>query len=186
MENTADRDTRHTTTTSSTMAPIETRTYKSAFRVLDPGTGTGVRKPLATLAMAPATASNIDMELRPVDLSNRGHANPGKPKHIKPVPVEDKARLKMKSKPSSGNTGMKVKPQRASAMCQLELPESVMKKRRLAANARERRRMDLLNQGFDRLRGVLPGLGPETQLSKYETLQMAQEYIAQLTQILDC
>ena len=67
-----------------------------------------------------------------------------------------------------------------------ELPESVMKKRRLAANARERRRMDLLNQGFDRLRGVLPGLGPETQLSKYETLQMAQEYIAQLTQILDC
>ena len=185
MENTADRDTRHTTTTSSTMAPIETRTYKSAFRVLDPGTGTGVRKPLATLAMAPATASNIDMELRPVDLSNRGHANPGKPKHIKPVPVEDKARLKMKSKPSSGNTGMKVKPQRASAMCQLELPESVMKKRRLAANARERRRMDLLNQGFDRLRGVLPGLGPETQLSKYETLQMAQEYIAQLTTLLD-
>ena len=183
MENTADRDTRHTTST--TMVPTETRQYKSAFRVLDPGSCTGVRKPLATLAMAPATASNIDMELRPVDLSNRGHNNPGKPKHIKPVPVEDKARLKMKSKPSSANTGMKVKPQRASAMCQLELPESVMKKRRLAANARERRRMDLLNQGFDRLRGVLPGLGPETQLSKYETLQMAQEYIAQLTTLLD-
>ena len=182
MENTADRDTRHTSSTS-TMAPTETRPYKSAFRVLDSGSGTGVRKPLATLAMAPATASNIDIELRPVDLSNRGHANPGKPKHVKPV--EDKARLKMKSKPSSANTGMKVKPQRASAMCQLELPESVMKKRRLAANARERRRMDLLNQGFDRLRGVLPGLGPETQLSKYETLQMAQEYIAQLTTLLD-
>ena len=66
-----------------------------------------------------------------------------------------------------------------------EMPESVMKKRRLAANARERRRMDLLNQGFDRLRNVLPGLGPETQLSKYETLQMAQEYINQLTQLLD-
>ena len=117
-----------------------------------------------------------------MDLSNRGHANPGKPKHIKPV--EDKARLKMKSKPSSANTGMKVKPQRASAMCQLELPESVMKKRRLAANARERRRMDLLNQGFDRLRGVLPGLGPETQLSKYETLQMAQSYIGELADLL--
>ena len=67
-----------------------------------------------------------------------------------------------------------------------DMPESVIKKRRLAANARERRRMDLLNQGFDRLRNVLPGLGPETQLSKYETLQMAQEYINQLTQILDC
>ena len=64
------------------------------------------------------------------------------------------------------------------------LTDSVMKKRRLAANARERRRMDLLNQGFDRLRGVLPGLGADNQLSKYETLQMAQEYIRELTQLL--
>ena len=64
------------------------------------------------------------------------------------------------------------------------ISDSVMKKRRLAANARERRRMDLLNQGFDRLRGVLPGLGEDNQLSKYETLQMAQEYIRELTQLL--
>ena len=64
------------------------------------------------------------------------------------------------------------------------ISDSVMKKRRLAANARERRRMDLLNQGFDRLRGVLPGLGADNQLSKYETLQMAREYIRELTQLL--
>ena len=68
---------------------------------------------------------------------------------------------------------------------ELDMSEFVMKKWRLAANARERRRMDLLNQGFDRLRTVLPGLGPETQLSKYETLQMAQEYINQLSQLLE-
>jgi hypothetical protein len=61
----------------------------------------------------------------------------------------------------------------------------VMKKRRLAANARERRRMDMLNKGFDRLRTVLPGLGPERQLSKYETLQMAQSYISELQELLD-
>ena len=60
----------------------------------------------------------------------------------------------------------------------------VVKKRRLAANARERRRMDMLNKGFDRLRRVLPGLGPERQLSKYETLQMAQSYISELTDLL--
>ena len=59
-----------------------------------------------------------------------------------------------------------------------------MKRRRLAANARERRRMDLLNRGFDRLRHVLPGLGPQHQLSKYETLQMAQSYIAELAGLL--
>ena len=65
------------------------------------------------------------------------------------------------------------------------VPENVMKKRRLAANARERRRMDMLNKGFDRLRTVLPGLGPERQLSKYETLQMAQSYISELQELLD-
>ena len=64
------------------------------------------------------------------------------------------------------------------------IPDQVLKKRRLAANARERRRMDMLNKGFDRLRTVLPGLGPERQLSKYETLQMAQSYISELTELL--
>ena len=64
------------------------------------------------------------------------------------------------------------------------LPESEMRRRRLAANARERRRMDMLNRGFDRLRRVLPGLGPQHQLSKYETLQMAQSYIAELSGLL--
>ena len=66
----------------------------------------------------------------------------------------------------------------------VDVPEGVMKKRRLAANARERRRMDMLNQGFDRLRGVLPGLGAHHQLSKYETLQMAQSYISELKNLL--
>ena len=65
-----------------------------------------------------------------------------------------------------------------------EVSEHVMRKRRLAANARERRRMDMLNKGFDRLRRVLPGLGPERQLSKYETLQMAQSYISELNDLL--
>ena len=30
----------------------------------------------------------------------------------------------------------------------------------------------------------MPGLGPERQLSKYETLQMAQSYISELTELL--
>ncbi|BES91618.1 Helix-loop-helix DNA-Hypothetical protein domain [Nesidiocoris tenuis] len=60
----------------------------------------------------------------------------------------------------------------------------VMKKRRLAANARERRRMMNLNNAFDRLRTVLPSLGNDRQLSKYETLQMAQTYINALYDLL--
>lgn len=61
---------------------------------------------------------------------------------------------------------------------------AVLRRRRLAANARERRRMQNLNKAFDRLRGHLPSLGADRQLSKYETLQMAQTYIAALYELL--
>ncbi|XP_015123187.1 protein atonal homolog 8 [Diachasma alloeum] len=60
----------------------------------------------------------------------------------------------------------------------------VVRKRRLAANARERRRMQNLNKAFDRLRAYLPSLGNDRQLSKYETLQMAQSYITALYDLL--
>ena len=60
----------------------------------------------------------------------------------------------------------------------------VMKRRRLAANARERRRMESLNVAFDKLREVVPSFGEDTKLSKYETLQMAQTYINALKDLL--
>uniref|UniRef100_A0A3B3YY41 BHLH domain-containing protein n=1 Tax=Poecilia mexicana TaxID=48701 RepID=A0A3B3YY41_9TELE len=55
--------------------------------------------------------------------------------------------------------------------------ERAQRRRRLAANARERRRMLGLNVAFDRLRSVIPNLESEKKLSKSETLQMAQIYI---------
>ncbi|XP_001842623.2 protein atonal [Culex quinquefasciatus] len=64
------------------------------------------------------------------------------------------------------------------------LQPEVVKKRRLAANARERRRMNSLNDAFDRLRDVVPSLGSDRKLSKFETLQMAQTYIAALNELL--
>ena len=60
----------------------------------------------------------------------------------------------------------------------------VWKKRRLAANARERKRMEHLNDAFDRLRQYLPQLENNQKLSKHETLQMAQTYITELDQLL--
>lgn len=60
----------------------------------------------------------------------------------------------------------------------------VVKKRRLAANARERRRMHGLNVAFDKLRDVVPSIGEDRKLSKYETLQMAQSYITALSDLL--
>lgn len=68
--------------------------------------------------------------------------------------------------------------------CVRKVTTMVRKKRRLAANARERRRMHNLNMAFDRLRQYLPQLGNDQKLSKHETLQMAQTYIMELNELL--
>jgi len=51
--------------------------------------------------------------------------------------------------------------------------------RRLTANARERRRMMMLNAAFDELRDVVPLVTSRSgrRQSKYDTLQLAQSYI---------
>ncbi|KAF0290667.1 Protein atonal [Amphibalanus amphitrite] len=62
--------------------------------------------------------------------------------------------------------------------------QEVVRRRRTAANARERRRMNGLNDAFERLREVVPCLGSDKKLSKFETLQMAQTYISALQELL--
>ncbi|KAF2347591.1 Myc-type basic helix-loop-helix (bHLH) domain [Trinorchestia longiramus] len=66
----------------------------------------------------------------------------------------------------------------------VDSPQNVQKMRRLAANARERRRMDALNVAFDKLRNVLPQCSDDVKLSKFDTLQMALTYIATLREFL--
>lgn len=66
------------------------------------------------------------------------------------------------------------------------ISSAVARKRRLAANARERRRMNGLNEAFDRLREAIPtSIEDDHKLSKYETLQMAQSYISALCNLLE-
>lgn len=63
-------------------------------------------------------------------------------------------------------------------------PVEVRKKKRLAATAREGRRLNILNDAFERLREVVPSLGNDRKLSKFETLQIAQTYIGALHELL--
>ena len=65
------------------------------------------------------------------------------------------------------------------------LHPEVKVKRRMAANARERKRMNGLNDAFERLRHHIPELGNDRKLSKYETLQMAQTYIGALRDLVN-
>ena len=81
-------------------------------------------------------------------------------------------------------TLLRTTPAAATRQSKARQNEGLRRKRRLAANARERRRMDNLNQAFDRLRSVLPSIGDDRQFSKYETLQMAQSYITALADLL--
>ena len=63
-------------------------------------------------------------------------------------------------------------------------PLHVLQKRRLAANARERKRADKINSAYGRLRQVLPGFH-DREISKFEALQLAQDYIKHLARILE-
>lgn len=89
-------------------------------------------------------------------------------------------RLIHKKKISTCSTRRTTMSTQSTSMIQVE------KTRRVAANARERRRMNGLNSAFDRLRTVLPSsmFQQQRRFSKYETLQMAQSYIAALQAIL--
>ncbi|XP_053676281.1 T-cell acute lymphocytic leukemia protein 1 homolog [Anopheles nili] len=82
------------------------------------------------------------------------------------------------------SSGSSVSPTPSQCSGQSVVQPEIVKKRRLAANARERRRMNSLNDAFDRLRDVVPSLGNDRKLSKFETLQMAQTYIAALNELL--
>jgi len=62
---------------------------------------------------------------------------------------------------------------------------SILRHRRDAANARERKRMNGLNDAFERLREVVPNLNTEQKMSKIETLLMAQTYIQALAKLIE-
>ena len=57
------------------------------------------------------------------------------------------------------------------------LPPEIRGKRRQAANARERKRVNKITDAFERLREHVPNLIKDRKLSKFETLQMAMAYI---------
>ena len=121
------------------------------------------------------------------------------------VPEDFQCELSPLSEPSTTSTNIvsttsmtsrskAAKPLSAWKQKQLKLTPAGVKKRRRDANARERKRMNGLNDAFERLRAVVPGLkegggggmrGEDNKkLSKMETLQMANLYIQHLYGVL--
>lgn len=121
----------------------------------------------------PATVTS-NTQLKEIFQENIDFSNSYSPKSLSPVKTGKssqvfQAKLNKKST-TSGSLG--------------HVTPEIMKRRRIAANARERKRMNSLNDAFDRLRDVVPSLGNDRKLSKYETLQMAQSYINALNELL--
>ena len=79
------------------------------------------------------------------------------------------------------------KPLSAWKAKQLKLSTLGVIKRRRDANNRERKRMNGLNEAFERLREHIPGdtKHRDKKLSKMDTLQMANIYIRQLAALLE-
>ncbi|XP_003745941.1 helix-loop-helix protein delilah-like [Galendromus occidentalis] len=65
-------------------------------------------------------------------------------------------------------------------------PAPLSKYRRKTANARERFRMQEINDAFEKLRNVVPGMPSETdpKLTKITTLRLAMNYINALSRVL--
>ena len=63
-------------------------------------------------------------------------------------------------------------------------PIEVLQQRRLAANARERKRANKINFAFNRLKKVLPGF-TDREISKFEAIQLARDYIGKLSKMLE-
>ena len=103
---------------------------------------------------------------------------PGETHPVLSAPLPLKTNISSSNKPGICNISTMSK--RSSR----NIAKDVLKRRRLAANARERRRMSGLNEAFDRLRMVVPPLTGDQKLSKFETLQMAQTYISALRDLL--
>ncbi|XP_068167700.1 protein atonal homolog 1a [Antennarius striatus] len=116
-------------------------------------------------------------ETHPSPLSNRRTVR--SPSSSSSLKVRDLCRLKGTVAGPSVDSSTR---QRASSSKPIN---GVQKQRRVAANARERRRMHGLNHAFDELRSVIPAFDNDKKLSKYETLQMAQIYINALAELLE-
>ncbi|KAM8800727.1 transcription factor ATOH1 [Rhynchonycteris naso] len=131
------------------------------------------------LGASEAAAPREDVDSR-VELVRRSGGGGGSCSSKSPGPVKVREQLcKLKGGVVVDELGCS--RQRAPSSKQVN---GVQKQRRLAANARERRRMHGLNHAFDQLRNVIPSFNNDKKLSKYETLQMAQIYINALSELL--
>lgn len=91
----------------------------------------------------------------------------------------------MNSSQSSQMARLKKLARKKSKRTNSSRRRSSMSEQRRAANMRERKRMQSINEAFESLRTQLPTLPYEKKISKVDTLKMAIAYILFLTELLN-
>ncbi|RCN47868.1 Helix-loop-helix DNA-binding domain protein [Ancylostoma caninum] len=89
--------------------------------------------------------------------------------------------------PHQEHSEQQVKREKRKYRCRKRSPATIERARiirRDKANARERRRMNNLNDALEHLRTILPSVPDEPKMTKIETLRVAQGYITYLSSIL--
>ncbi|PIO61859.1 Helix-loop-helix DNA-binding domain protein [Teladorsagia circumcincta] len=84
-------------------------------------------------------------------------------------------------------TEQSVRREKRKYRCRKRSPATIERARMIRrdkANARERRRMNSLNDALEHLRTLLPAEPEEPKMTKIETLRVAQGYITYLASIL--
>ncbi|CCD74131.1 Helix-loop-helix protein ngn-1 [Caenorhabditis elegans] len=113
------------------------------------------------------------------------HHSPFYPHHLQTGEQDlDMERENDMDQNSKNSTQKPVKREKRRYRCRKRSPATIERAktvRRDKANARERRRMNSLNDALEHLRGILPALPDEPKMTKIETLRKAQEYIASLS-----
>lgn len=133
----------------------------------------------------PADDSYLDQRLLDVGVEHAPITTTQPNDSIKPQITSSKSRRRKASSTSNKSTKLAKLDQDQPNQSSTPPSPTVVRKRRLAANARERKRMNSLNVAFDKLREIVPSYAPEHKLSKFETLQMAQTYINALSEMLE-
>lgn len=86
-----------------------------------------------------------------------------------------------------GEHDQSMKREKRKYRCRKRSPATIERARivrRDKANARERRRMNSLNDALEHLRTLLPSVPEEPKMTKIETLRVAQGYITYLATVL--
>ncbi|XP_077536780.1 uncharacterized protein LOC144149114 [Haemaphysalis longicornis] len=148
----------------------------------------------AAMSIVPAISSTATSEAQPTQVARPSCGRPQRScrlnpdYNLRPRSVQARIETEQRQRQQQQHQSSRKEPKPK------QKPQPLSKYRRKTANARERCRMQEINQAFEKLRAAVPALpgtvveaekpGDTSKLTKITTLRLALTYISALTQVL--